>query len=268
MVGGGSARAVAAAGAPGGSPYAVGVAEQTAAQGAESLEVERKYEAAIGLRLPGAEAFRSAGFEARAPESQRLSARYFDTPEGALARGGFAVRVRQGGKDAGWHLKQRTAQGNRELLWPYGADMPEALREEIAGRIGVSPDRLVPIAELETERSTTVLCDAEGRELVEIADDRVRAREGVTGVRRAWREWEAELLPGAGSGAAGAAVLDRVEPVLLAAGAVPSLSFAKIARATGQLIAVARAAGAGEDEIAALERLDVSDRRAAAEGTP
>ncbi|WP_336991105.1 CYTH domain-containing protein [Leucobacter sp. VD1] len=242
--------------------------DQTAAQGAESLEVERKYEAAIGLRLPGADAFAAAGFVAREPDVQRLSARYFDTSNGDVARGGFAVRVRQGGKDDGWHLKQRTVQGTRELLWPYSAEMPQALREEIEGRIGVSFDRLLPIAELETERTTMVLCDAAGRELVEIADDRVRAREGVTGVRRVWREWEAELLPAAGSSDAGAAVLDRVEPVLLAAGATPSLSFAKIARATGQLIAVARAAGAEDTEIAALEQLDASDRRAAQEETP
>ncbi|WP_164884548.1 CYTH domain-containing protein [Leucobacter muris] len=241
--------------------------DQADGPGAETLEVERKYEAGVELRLPDAEAFRAAGFEAGAPVVQQLSARYFDTPEGDLARRGFAVRSRHGGKDAGWHMKQRTEGGNRELLWPHGDEMPAELRREIEARIGVSPDRLVPIAALETRRTTVVLRH-DGREVVELADDRVRAREGATGVRRAWREWEAELLPGAGIGAdaadpEGAALLDRVEAVLLAAGATPSLSFAKIARATGQLVAVARAKGASEELLAALQRLDASDQRAA-----
>ena len=75
-------------------PYAGGVTDQTAGQGAESLEVERKYEAAIGLRLPGADAFAAAGFVAREPDVQRLSACYFDTSNGDVARGGFAVTKR------------------------------------------------------------------------------------------------------------------------------------------------------------------------------
>lgn len=249
--------------------------EQADAQTAGSLEIERKYEAAVGLTLPPAGVFLAVGLTADPPAVQHLSARYFDTAAADLARLGFAVRVRRGGKDAGWHLKQRTELGNRELLWPLdpaiegmpGPDaMPEALRAEIEARVGVPASRLVPIAELETERTTVVLRDTAGRELIELADDRVRAVAGATGVRRAWREWEAEALPDAhaeGGAAGAAAVLDRVEPVLLDAGATPSLSFAKIARATGQLVAVARAKGAGEDRIAALERLDASDQEAA-----
>jgi hypothetical protein len=103
-----------------------------------------------------------------------------------------------------------------------------------------------------------MLRDGSGREVVELADDRVRATDGIEGVDRAWREWEAELMPGAD-----AAVLDRVEAVLLASGAEPSLSFAKIARATGRLLAAARARGADEATLEALARLDASDREAA-----
>lgn len=226
--------------------------------GAEALEIERKYEVSVALPLPAPERFREVGLDPESPIAYRLSARYFDTPRGDLARLGLALRERHGGKDAGWHLKQRGDGGVRELLWPPSDAMPEGLRDEIRRRIGAAADEVSPVAQLQTERTVVMLLDSEGREAVELADDRVRAADRVEGVDRAWREWEAELMPGVD-----AAVLDRVEPVLLAAGAEPSLSFAKIARATGRLIAAARAGGADEARLRALEELDASDREAA-----
>lgn len=230
----------------------------TRGPGSESLEIERKYEVSVALPLPDADGFREAGLDPEAPVTHRLSARYFDTLRGDLAARGLALRERHGGKDAGWHLKQRGEAGVKELLWPPSDGMPEGLRDEIRGRIGDAVDEVRPVAQLETERTVVMLRDGSGREAVELADDRVRATDRVAGVDRAWREWEAELMPGVD-----AAVLDRVEAVLLAAGAEPSLSFAKIARATGRLIAAARASGADDAVLAALERLDASDREAA-----
>lgn len=79
----------------------------------ESLEIERKYEVPPNAVLPGAEEFTAAGFAASAPETVHLVASYYDTPERGLARVRLAVRSRSGGADAGWHLKERGADGVR-----------------------------------------------------------------------------------------------------------------------------------------------------------
>ncbi|MBK0417753.1 CYTH domain-containing protein [Leucobacter sp. CSA1] len=225
-----------------------------------TFEVERKYEAPGDAALPGAEAFERLGMRASEPETFELAADYLDTAEGDLGRARLAVRSRHGGKDAGWHLKERGAEGVAELQWPPADEMPEGLRAELRDRVGDAVDRIGPLASLRTVRTAVVLSDESGVESVEIADDVVLATDHLCGVRRAWREWEAELLPGAD-----AAVLDRLEPLLLAAGARPSLSSAKIARASGRLIDLALARGAGAAELAALGVMDLADRLAARE---
>ncbi|RGE18968.1 CYTH domain-containing protein [Leucobacter sp. wl10] len=225
--------------------------------GAEALEIERKYEVSVGIPLPAAERFREVGLDPEPPVTHRLSARYFDTLRGDLADRGLAMRERHGGKDAGWHLKQRGGAGVRELLWPPSGAVPEGLREELRGRIGDAAAEVLPVAQLRTERTVVMLRDREGRPAVELADDRVHALDLIEAVERAWREWEAELMPGVD-----AEVLDRVESVLLTAGGVHSLSFAKIARSTGRLLAAARAGGADEATLEALMKLDAADREA------
>lgn len=230
----------------------------TTQPGTESLEIERKYEIAVGAPLPSAEEFAAAGFAADAPETFELVARYYDTPDEELARAGIAVRVREGGTDAGWHVKRREPGGVREQHWPLETQLPAGLLAELAARIGVAAGSVRPRAELLTERTIVVLRDAHGRALVELADDRVRATDLADGVRRAWREWEAELLPGGAE-----SHLDALDPVLRAAGASPSASPAKIARATGKLVQIARAKQADAAVIAALVELDADDQAAA-----
>ncbi|HCU78751.1 MAG TPA: adenylate cyclase, partial [Microbacterium sp.] len=39
------------------------------------------------------------------PEVRELDAVYYDTAEYVLGRAGYALRRREGGPDAGWHLK-------------------------------------------------------------------------------------------------------------------------------------------------------------------
>lgn len=224
----------------------------------ESLEIERKYEVDVAAVLPGDDDFAANGLDASAAETCELRARYFDTPDGDLARLRLALRVRTGGTDAGWHLKAKGDLGNREMLWPASDTMPQAVITLLHDRIGAAAANIVPVAELNTERTTVRLRDANGFEVVELADDRVRAVARHTGVCRAWREWEAELLPHADP-----ELLDRIEPVLLAAGAVPSFSPAKIARAMGRLVAIAEERGAGAEQILQLQRLDEADREAA-----
>lgn len=231
----------------------------TSEQGTETLEIERKYEVAVDAELPTAEQFRLVGFEPDPAVTHRLVARYFDTPDEALARAGIAVRVREGGPDAGWHVKRREPGGVRELHWPLAAEMPDALIDELRSRVGEAAAAAVrERATLDTERTVVVLRTGAREARVELADDRVVAADLVSGVRRAWREWEAELIGGASE-----ADLDAVDPALRAAGATPSASPAKIARATGKLVELARARGAGEAQLSALIELDAADQEAA-----
>lgn len=224
----------------------------------ESFEIERKYEVDATASLPGAPEFAAVDLIAGSPEVHLLHATYFDTPAADLAKLRLALRLRRGGKDAGWHLKQKNADGARELQWPAADELPPEVVSEIRWWIGDAVSDLQPLAELHTERTVVVLRELDGREVVELADDRVRALDHRTGTRRAWREWEAEVL-GGGAGD----VLLRVEPVLRAAGAVPSSSPAKIARATGQLETVARAKGASAAALRELRDLDAADQDAA-----
>ena len=226
----------------------------------ESLEIERKYEVPAATEVPGETAFAAAGLGVGTAEVHEMHARYFDTDDGALASKGLAMRVREGGSDEGWHLKAKTSGGTRELHWPLAATLPAGLKAELVERIGEAAEQVRPIAELRTERRTLRLTDGAGVEVVELADDRVLATElrGAEPVKRAWREWEAELLPGADE-----RWLDATGQVLEAAGATPSLSSAKIARAMGALVEVAHSRGASPEIVAQLQEMDRLDRESA-----
>ncbi|MBN9611983.1 MAG: EamA family transporter, partial [Actinobacteria bacterium] len=138
----------------------------------ESLEVERKYEIPDDAALPAAAAFAELGLILGDPDPVQLEARYFDTPDGALAAQRFAVRMRVGGEDAGWHLKEKGDEGTRELQWPPSEQMPEGLRAELERRIGADRAASIgAIAILRTLRTATRISDAAGVELIELADD-------------------------------------------------------------------------------------------------
>lgn len=198
----------------------------------ETFEVERKYAVDEHTPLPGADAFSGLGLSAGESVVSELEARYFDTPGGALAAGRVAVRRRSGGKDAGWHLKERGDEGVRELQWPLSDAPPPGLSEEIERRFGATfagagagRGAVAPIARLRTTRVTVLLRDAGGTAVVELADDRVDGTNELSGGSETWREWEAELMEGADP-----AWLDRVEPVLAAAGARRVHGTSKIQR--------------------------------------
>ena len=231
----------------------------SATAGQESIEVERKYDVAWDAVVPTE--FAEAGLEVAERVEHRMVARYFDTRDGALGKQRVAVRVREGGSDAGWHLKEKNKLGARELGWPPATEMPAGLVAEIRARIGEAADEVIVIAEIATTRVAIRLTDTVGNDRIELADDRVVARDERAGVTRAWREWEAESI--AADGAAGIAALDALEPVLLAAGASVSPSFAKIARAAGQLAAIAQAQGAPAALVEKLTAMDQADQEAA-----
>lgn len=199
-----------------------------------TFEVERKYAVDAHAALPPAESFAAVGLTIDRPELHEMRATYFDTPEGALAAQRLALRHRSGGKDSGWHLKAKGDEGVRELCWPESHEMPAGLREALREK-GVNHAAVVAIATVQTTRETTVVRDASGRAVIELADDSVDATNERTGRRQQWREWEAELLPGADPGAdSGAALLDLLEPLLTAAGATRVRDTSKIQRAMQQ----------------------------------
>lgn len=211
----------------GAAPYAGSVSGTEDSQPVVSFEIERKYQVDDSAVLPGAAAFAALGLNLDAPERHGLEASYFDTPAFELGAQRVAVRMRRGGKDEGWHLKEKGADGARELLWPPAAEMPAGLADELRRRIGAEPfDRVAVIAQLRTVRVTVRVRDATGAEVIELADDRVEATNRITGRRQAWREWEAELMPGADP-----ELLDRIEPLLTAAGAARVRGTSKIQRA-------------------------------------
>jgi inorganic triphosphatase YgiF len=211
---------------------------QTVSMSAGEVEIERKYDVDAATRLPS---LIGAGRVAAADEADAfdLDATYYDTSELTLAGSRVAVRRRTGGHDAGWHIKwPPLAEGRREQQFPLGDGeaVPAEVRAALAELVGDA--ELRPIARIRNHRVATVLRDAAGEPLAELADDHVIAsdlRPGAGGAERRWQEWEVELLPGGSVGEASdrAALLDAIEARLLAAGAQPPSSGSKLARALG-----------------------------------
>jgi inorganic triphosphatase YgiF len=197
-----------------------------------TVEVERKYDVDDTTPLPDWGAI--PGVDAVSTgEHRALDARYLDTVDGVLARSGVALRRRTGGPDEGWHVKgPRQGDGRLELGWPLDADgeVPVAVAETVARW---TTDPLTPLARIENDR-TAYLLTWQGVVVAEFVDDRVRATDLRTGVRREWREWEMELGPGAPSdGPDREAFFDAVERAVHAAGGRDAASGSKLARTLG-----------------------------------
>lgn len=198
------------------------------------LEIETKYEApASDAAPPDLEGV--PGLAVAEVQDQELDATYYDTEARDLLRRRVALRRRRGGHDEGWHVKFSWNGARHEVHVPLLKDrtgMPSAVRALVSGVTLGAP--LEPLAHLATRRRRTLLTDAHGTHVVEVCDDRVRSLDHSTGTERAWREWEVELADselGAEMGDHAFSVLDEA---LRAAGATPSTSVAKIARALGQ----------------------------------
>lgn len=208
-----------------------------------------------------------------------LAATYLDTVSLDLLRHGVTLRRREGGDDAGWHLKlARVGDTREELHVPLGAQgepVPTPLTDLVYGVILGRP--LVPLAVLRTARTRTLLRDGV-TVLAEVADDVVTAGTTPPGGLpqvRSWREWEVELV------AAGPDLLEEVEEVLLRAGAEVATHPSKLARALGDAAPVLprrpRSPKAGKpaarvlhhyllDQVAAVQHADLAVRRGEGEG--
>ena len=195
----------------------------------EVREVETKLRVHGLFRLP--DLATAPGVAQVSPQRIRsLRAVYHDTEDLALFRWGVTLRRREGGDDAGWHMKlpvEGASEGVRDELRVSLSEgevgqVPAALRDVVTAY--VRGRRLVPVVELRTERAPYVLYDADGVAFAELVDDRVSIYDGDDVVSM-FREIEVEALrPDA----------DLSGPVdlLLAAGAEPS-EMSKAAAALG-----------------------------------
>jgi CHAD domain-containing protein len=122
-----------------------------------------------------------------------LSATYYDTERSTLRLLGLTLRYREGGEDAGWHLKIPADEARTEVHSNAVAGrLPEALRRRIAGVVG--DDAVGPVATIRTTREATRIHDADGAVVVEVADDRVSGTAtGADAYDVVWREVEVEL---------------------------------------------------------------------------
>ncbi|MBT2547361.1 CYTH and CHAD domain-containing protein [Arthrobacter sp. ISL-65] len=235
---------------------------------AEGLETEKKYDVGSDAALPDLAAIPGVG-RVGEPHDTELEAVYFDTEDLVLASRRITLRRRRGGADAGWHVKlpPEPAAG----AGPASEEAPGARREIHAplGQADVVPGKLlahlhaylrgsdpVPVARLNTRRTTHALYGDDGMHLADFADDTVDAEllQGAgqkpagesAGREQQWREWELELVHGQPEVFAAAA------EVLSAAGARPSAHESKLRRALGE--AAPKAPGPAEtDGTAATE---------------
>ncbi|MBL7490547.1 CYTH and CHAD domain-containing protein [Frankia sp. AgB1.9] len=170
------------------------------------------------------------------PTEEHLDAVYYDTDDLRLARHRITLRRREGGHDAGWHLKLRSSGGGRdEISRPLGAverdpsaegTVPGELADIVAATTRGKP--LAPVAWVQTVRRATTLRGPESRNLAEVADDEVHARTlGSSTASSRWREIEVEALGD------DLDVLSAAGGALRSAGARPAAASSKLARTLG-----------------------------------
>ncbi|GIG64838.1 CHAD domain-containing protein [Phytomonospora endophytica] len=193
---------------------------------ARTVETERKYDVDPGFATPDLAGVATVG----EPRTFTLRAVYHDTHDLRLQAGGLTFRRREGGPDAGWHLKLPAAKDTRvELHAPL--DSAATPPGELAGLLFAHTRGrpLEPVATLTTVRTVRPLLDGGGRVLAELADDDVRA-ERADGQAAHWREVEVELVHGPPE------ILKTVGKRLRAAGAERASSASKLARALGDAV--------------------------------
>lgn len=188
-------------------------------------EIETKFDVAPDFAVPRLDSF--AGKHGRVEvDVVRLASTYHDTTDHGLLSFRITLRRRLGDADTGWHLKIPAAEGRTELRWPLEGDEPPGEMVELLGPFlrGRPLHRAVTI---NTARTRHRLIAADGTLLAEVADDDVRAVDEGGGVRAArWHEVEVELGDGGST-----ELLAAVGKALLRAGAEPSSSRSKLARA-------------------------------------
>ena len=197
----------------------------------ETVEIELKFDVDADQPAPDLSGLVPEGSLA-APQRYELRATYLDTAGHDLAARKITLRRRTGGTDAGWHLKRPGGDpaARRELAVsfteaPADGDVPPEIRDAV---LSIVRDReLIPVAEIATERTVTVLRDSSGDSLAEFCADQVIAHAHQTQHTHEWAEWEFELTGGDDD------LLKAAKKTLRAAGARKASSASKLARAIG-----------------------------------
>jgi CHAD domain-containing protein len=161
-----------------------------------------------------------------AVDTVAIESTYHDTETMDLLRYRLTLRRREGQADTGWQLKIPGSDFRTELHWPVaGETLPDDARSLLRPFLGVKLP--IPAVRLEVARTRHRLSNSDGELLAEIAHDDVRAFGLGVAVRAPrWQEVEAELGP-----AEDLTLLARIDAALTRAGALPSTSRSKLARA-------------------------------------
>ncbi|MGD7002824.1 CHAD domain-containing protein [Corynebacterium halotolerans] len=204
------------------------------------LEVEVKF--AVSETTPRPDLTKIPGVTETAQAKQHnLSAIYYDTKDLRLTRSKITLRRRSGGKDEGWHIKLPGSAGRIEIHAELGEpidgefQVPLELLEQVRALVRRHP--LIPIAQVDNERTETLLHDDKNVVLAEFCDDHVTAWSLLPGGERThWREWEIELAEAAVNNERGAELLGGATSQFISAGARVSKSPSKLVAALGESI--------------------------------
>ena len=198
----------------------------------EILETERKYEALPGVPMPPLDGLPQVA-EVSEPEVETLVAEYYDANDLRLLKAGATLRRREGGADAGWHLKlpgetkNEPGTARREFRVPAGQPghpVPDELTRLV--RVHTRGAALRPVARVETRRLKHTLRDTAGTSLAEVVSDEVAAQSfGDSTTLSHWSEIEVELTGG------GPGLLRAADKQLRDSGLRPAGYSAKLARA-------------------------------------
>ena len=188
-------------------------------------EIETKFDVAPDFAMPSLDAL--AGKHGHVDvDVVHLVSTYYDTDARELLRQRLALRRRLGDADTGWQLKVPASEGRTELRWPPEGDEPPIEMLDLLGPF-LRGHPLHPAVTVDATRTRHRLVAKDGSMLAEIAADDVRAIDEGGGVRAPrWHEVEVEL--GAGS----RELLREAGKLLVHAGACPSTSRSKLARAS------------------------------------
>ncbi|MEX3506253.1 CYTH and CHAD domain-containing protein [Corynebacterium sp. LK2590] len=202
------------------------------------LEIEAKFAVAESTPTPDLTRLAHVAGYGESTE-QSLSAIYYDTEDLRLTRNKITLRRRTGGKDDGWHIKLPGSTGRTEVRAELGEPVdgeyrvPAELLSHVRAIVRNHP--VSPIAQVDNNRTETLLLGDDGRPVAEFCDDHVTAWSFLpSGQQSTWREWELELAAETAGTDRGSEIIRSATSLLIGAGARVSASPSKLSSALGR----------------------------------